>query len=64
MVKSLVDWEKSLKESEKRNSLDDELSGKGTVNLEHKEDVSSDFEKAKAHKSTMEAAIAMVRSEN
>lgn len=59
VVKSLVDWEKSSKASEKQTSLDDELSGKDSVKEENKEDVSSDFEKAKAHKSTMEAAIAM-----
>lgn len=57
VVKSLVDWEKSLKVSEKQTSPDDELSG--TIKTENKEDASSDFEKAKAHKSTIEAAIAM-----
>lgn len=62
MVKSLVDWEKSLKVSEKQTSTDDELSG--MTKPENREDVSSDFEKAKAHKSTIEAAVAMVRSEN
>ncbi|KAL2937664.1 Brefeldin A-inhibited guanine nucleotide-exchange protein 5 [Bienertia sinuspersici] len=56
-VKSLVDWEKSLKESEKQSSPDDELSGTDSVKVEDKEDIASDFEKAKAHKSTIEAAI-------
>ena len=62
MIKSLVDWEKSLKDLEKQSSLEDELSGKDSVKMENKEDASNDFEKAKAHKSTVEAAVAMVRS--
>uniref|UniRef100_A0A803M641 SEC7 domain-containing protein n=1 Tax=Chenopodium quinoa TaxID=63459 RepID=A0A803M641_CHEQI len=59
VIKSLVDWEKLLKESEKRNSPDDEISGKDSVRIENREDFSSDIEKAKAHKSTVEAAISL-----
>ncbi|XP_057520110.1 brefeldin A-inhibited guanine nucleotide-exchange protein 5 [Amaranthus tricolor] len=59
VIKSLVDWEKSLKDLEKQSSLEDELSGKDSVKMENKEDASNDFEKAKAHKSTVEAAVAM-----
>ncbi|KAH9621241.1 hypothetical protein KSS87_019631 [Heliosperma pusillum] len=61
VFKSLVDWEKSHQDSEQKmkdgNSLD-ERSSKDSVEIEQIEDTSSDFEKAKAHKSTVEAAIA------
>ncbi|XP_074312417.1 brefeldin A-inhibited guanine nucleotide-exchange protein 5 [Silene latifolia] len=61
VFKSLVDWEKSHKDSEQKmkdgNSLD-ARSSKDTVEIEQIDDTSSDFEKAKAHKSTVEAAIA------
>ncbi|XP_008242137.1 PREDICTED: brefeldin A-inhibited guanine nucleotide-exchange protein 5 [Prunus mume] len=55
VLKSLVDWEKSRGESENQSkrtqSLEGEASAKEAV------DVPSNFEKAKAHKSTLEAAI-------
>ncbi|KAG9443870.1 hypothetical protein H6P81_015210 [Aristolochia fimbriata] len=58
VLKSLVDWEKSQKEHEKRNNnmqfLEDDG---GTDDLKGREDVANQFEKAKAHKSTLEAAI-------
>jgi len=64
VLKSLVDWEKSHRQSEKQskggNSLDEEVSAKDLTEIESREAGSSDFEKAKAHKSTMEAAITLV----
>lgn len=58
VLKSLVDWEKSRGESENQSkrtqSLEGEASAKEAV------DVPSNFEKAKAHKSTLEAAISEV----
>lgn len=62
VLKSLVDWEKSRRQSEKQsksgNFSDEEVSAKDLTEIESREAASSDFEKAKAHKSTMEAAIA------
>ncbi|KAL9247405.1 hypothetical protein vseg_020841 [Gypsophila vaccaria] len=61
VFKSLVEWEKSRKESEQKtkdvNSVDGS-SSKDVVEIEQRGDITSDFEKAKAHKSTVEAAIA------
>ncbi|URD90555.1 hypothetical protein MUK42_27967 [Musa troglodytarum] len=62
VLKSLVDWEKLRKETDKHGnivrSLEEEVLARepGTVNELH-DDGLNQFEKAKAHKSTMEAAI-------
>ncbi|GLT74209.1 hypothetical protein SLA2020_460200 [Shorea laevis] len=60
MLKSLVDWERSRRESEKlgqnSQSLEEELTRK-SVEMRGREDVTSNFEKAKAHKTTTESAI-------
>ncbi|KAI4335137.1 hypothetical protein L6164_013811 [Bauhinia variegata] len=59
VLKSLVDWENSLRESEKlrKSNLHEGVSARDSVEIRSREDVTSDFEKAKAHKSTLEAAI-------
>ncbi|KAJ7980503.1 Brefeldin A-inhibited guanine nucleotide-exchange protein like [Quillaja saponaria] len=61
VLKSLVDWEKSQRESQNlRKSILSPEEGASTtesVEIKSREDVTSDFEKAKAPKSTMEAAI-------
>ncbi|GAB2263622.1 hypothetical protein Droror1_Dr00025756 [Drosera rotundifolia] len=61
MLKSLVDWERShsiiAMESKSKQSPNDGLSVEASV-LESREDTPNDFKKAKAHKSTLEAAIA------
>ncbi|KAG4190196.1 hypothetical protein ERO13_A07G018300v2 [Gossypium hirsutum] len=60
VLKSLVDWEKSRRQSERKRggigSSEEDSAGE-SVELKSREDVTSNFEKAKAHKSTMEAAI-------
>ncbi|CAA6658725.1 unnamed protein product [Spirodela intermedia] len=64
VLKSLVDWEKMHRESEKfgsrtAESLDEVSTGDpGYVNGSKREDGPGQFEKVKAHKSTMEMAIA------
>lgn len=64
MLKSLVDWEKLRRESEKIikrvQSLEEDLSDAKFVEIKSRGDVPNHFEKAKAHKSTMEAAIGEV----
>ncbi|XP_073005233.1 brefeldin A-inhibited guanine nucleotide-exchange protein 5 [Typha latifolia] len=64
VLKSLVDWEKVRRESTKHGSvlqsLEEEILTKGNPTTEEsktREDGLNQFEKAKAHKSTMEAAI-------
>ncbi|XP_058108815.1 brefeldin A-inhibited guanine nucleotide-exchange protein 5 [Magnolia sinica] len=64
VLKSLADWEKSWRESEKQSSssqsLEVEVSERESIAFDEskgKQDMPSQFEKAKAHKSTMEAAI-------
>ncbi|KAF7837607.1 brefeldin A-inhibited guanine nucleotide-exchange protein 5-like [Senna tora] len=59
VFKSLVDWEKSRKESVKlrKSSQHEGLSVDDSVEIRSRDDVTSDFEKAKAHKTTLEAAI-------
>ncbi|OAY54181.1 brefeldin A-inhibited guanine nucleotide-exchange protein 5 isoform X2 [Manihot esculenta] len=61
VLKSLVDWEKLRRESEKIikrvQSLEEDLSDAKFVEIKSRGDVPNHFEKAKAHKSTMEAAI-------
>ncbi|KAK4784611.1 hypothetical protein SAY86_018979 [Trapa natans] len=61
MLKSLVDWEKRYHGSE-RSSRNSEFIGEESLvgqsmELNTQEDVSNNFEKTKAHKSTLEAAI-------
>ncbi|XWS70147.1 hypothetical protein CRYUN_Cryun03dG0024100 [Craigia yunnanensis] len=60
VLKSLVDWEKSRRQPERKRegsqSLEED-SARESVEIKSREDVTSNFEKAKAHKSTMEAAI-------
>ncbi|XP_015888964.3 brefeldin A-inhibited guanine nucleotide-exchange protein 5 [Ziziphus jujuba] len=62
VLKSLVDWEKSHREPNKKSrssqSDDGDASARESVEVKNKEDVTSNFEKAKAHKSTLEASIA------
>lgn len=61
MLKSLVDWEKSRRDSEKQNRgtklTDEDASTGDSTELKNKEDGPSNFEKVKAHKSTIEAAV-------
>lgn len=64
VLRSLVDWEKLCREFGKKikrvQSLEEEVSPGEFVEIKIREDVSNNFEKAKAHKSTMEAAIGEV----
>jgi len=61
VLKSLVDWEQSHRELEKlKNNQQEGISAGDSSEIRSREDVTSDFEKAKAHKSTLEAAIAEV----
>ncbi|XP_047330350.1 brefeldin A-inhibited guanine nucleotide-exchange protein 5-like isoform X2 [Impatiens glandulifera] len=60
VLKSLVDWEKSLRESPKQAKGQhsyEELSSTESSEADIKEDSPNNFEKAKAHKSTLQAAI-------
>lgn len=61
VLKSLVDWEQSHRELEKlKNNQQEGISAEDSFETRSREDVTSDFGKAKAHKSTLEAAIAEV----
>ncbi|KAH9804918.1 Brefeldin A-inhibited guanine nucleotide-exchange protein 5 [Citrus sinensis] len=64
VLKSLVEWERSRRETKKKNenslSLAEEVNAKESVEIKSRDDVPDNFEKAKAHKSTMEAAISEV----
>lgn len=64
VLKSLVDWEKSHKDSASHSksiqSREGEGSARESVETKNRDDQTSNFEKAKAHKSTMEAAISEV----
>lgn len=67
MLKSLVDWEKVQRETAKHRSIVQSLEEEVLARDPHaadesksREDVPNQFEKAKAHKSTMEAAISEV----
>lgn len=64
MLKSLVDWEKCWTESERlhnRNQSSEEETSKGDPDkMRDMDDLPSNFEKLKAHKSTVEAAISEV----
>lgn len=61
VLKSLVDWEKTRRELEKRSngkhSFEGEVSAREFDEMTIREDLHNNFEKAKAHKSTMEAVI-------
>lgn len=59
VLKSLVDWERIRREAENstRHVNEDSDSAGEPIETKSREDVPSNFEKAKAHKSTMEAAI-------
>ncbi|KAF9680906.1 hypothetical protein SADUNF_Sadunf06G0170400 [Salix dunnii] len=61
VLKSLLDWERSCRELEEKSksthSLQEEVSAGESAEVKGREDVPNNFEKAKAHKSTMEAAI-------
>lgn len=64
VLKSLVEWEKLYRESEKQinetQSPEEKFSVKESLEIKSKDVITSNFEKAKAHKSTMEAAISEV----
>lgn len=64
VLKSLVIWEKSHRESDKQNkdkeSFEEEASSRGFDESKSREDPSSNFEKLKAHKSTIEAVVSEV----
>lgn len=60
VLKSLVDWEKlrrEAKQNEDQKSIEEDSSA---TESQGTGDVANNFEKAKAHKSTLEAAIAEV----
>lgn len=62
VLKSLVDWEKSRRDSENQGKANIS-SESGSATESHTkvgEDMHNNFEKAKAHKSTLEAAISEV----
>ncbi|CAN1217020.1 Brefeldin A-inhibited guanine nucleotide-exchange protein 5 [Linum perenne] len=59
VLKSLFDWEKASREYKKSKNVQasqEDLSDGDSIDIRNKEEA-NDFEKAKAHKSTMEAAI-------
>lgn len=59
VIKSLVDWEKAQRESGKlKESSEVENSAKESDESKGREDPANNFEKLKAHKSTLEAAVA------
>ena len=68
VLKSLVDWEKSHGESESPSKSiqysEGEAAAGESVEMKIRDDMTSNFEKAKAHKSTMEAAISEVINKN
>ncbi|KAL6580183.1 Brefeldin A-inhibited guanine nucleotide-exchange protein 5 [Orobanche minor] len=61
VLKSLVVWEKSHRDSDKQNKgkefSEEEISSGGSDEVESREYPSSNFEKLKAHKSTIEAVV-------
>lgn len=62
VLKSLVDWEMSRRENEKKSnqSLVKEANSQESIEVKSKDATTDDFEKAKAHKSTLEAAVSEV----
>lgn len=65
VIKSLVVWETTHRESQKQNksseSSEDEVSPIDMDEIKSGEDSPSNFEKLKAHKSTIEAVVSEVR---
>nr|XP_011461220.1 PREDICTED: brefeldin A-inhibited guanine nucleotide-exchange protein 5 [Fragaria vesca subsp. vesca] len=61
VLKSLVDWEmsrgESYNQSKNAQSLEGDASDRESVDVKSRQDMTTNFEKAKAHKSTLEAAI-------
>lgn len=64
VFKSLVEWEKSRRESDNQSKTNISLEGGSAIESHAKvgEDIHNNFEKAKAHKSTLQAAISEVSS--
>lgn len=62
VLKSLVEWEKSHQELDKNGKSSQSAGGEASesVEVKNKENVTINFEKAKAHKSTLEAVISEV----
>lgn len=64
VLKSLVDWEmsrgESYNQSKNAQSLEGDASDRESVDVKSRQDMTTNFEKAKAHKSTLEAAISEV----
>ncbi|KAI9114056.1 hypothetical protein K1719_015307 [Acacia pycnantha] len=60
VLKSLIDWEKSHRESEEFRKINHYKGAfaEDSVEIRTREDSASDFEREKAHKTTLEAAIA------
>ncbi|XP_038710906.1 brefeldin A-inhibited guanine nucleotide-exchange protein 5-like isoform X2 [Tripterygium wilfordii] len=61
VLKSLVEWEKSCRDLEKQSkssqSLEEDVSTRESIEAKIRDDGPNNFEKAKTHKSTVEAAI-------
>lgn len=55
LIKSLIDWETARRESQKQSKS--KLTVEESNEIKIREDSANDFEKVKAHKSTLEAAI-------
>lgn len=61
VIKSLVDWEKTQQESQKKKqSCEEENLAKDPGESKDREELPSNFEKMKAQKSTIEAAVSEV----
>jgi guanine nucleotide-exchange factor len=61
VIKSLVDWERAQRESQKKKlSSEEEYLVKDYGELKGREELPSNFEKMKAQKSTIEAAVSEV----
>lgn len=61
MIKSLVDWEKTQRESQRKKlSSEEDNLAKDSWESKGREELPSNFEKMKAQKSTIEAAVSEV----
>lgn len=61
MIKSLVDWEKTQRESQRKKlSSEEDNLAKDSGESKGREELPSNFEKMKAQKSTIEAAVSEV----
>lgn len=60
VLKSLVDWEKLQRESKQNEDQKSFKEDSSAAESQGTGDVANNFEKTKAHKSTMEAAISEV----